>query len=127
MSQDHEGDTQMANRFVHGVELQSHNPEAAKAFYGGLFDWKFNDIPSMSYSRFATEGAEGGIMKLPGGDSTSHWVPYFLVDDVLAATAKAKSLGGKVAIEATEVPGHGWFSLVADPTGATFGLWKSGK
>jgi hypothetical protein len=46
------------------------------------------------------------------------------VDDVPAGTKRAKSLGASVVVDATDIPGHGWFSLISDPTGATFGLWK---
>jgi predicted enzyme related to lactoylglutathione lyase len=115
----------MANRFVHGVELQTQDPDAAKEFYKGLFAWTFEDIPEMKYSRFGMQGAEGGVMKNPLAQSASHWVPYFLVDDVSRTTAHARKLGAKVEIDVTEIPGHGWFSLVTDPTGATFGLWKA--
>ncbi len=69
--------------------------------------------------------AEGGIMANPVADDPGHWAPYFLVNDVPAAVEKARSLGGKIGVDATEIPGHGWFGLVTDPTGATFGLWKS--
>ncbi len=72
----------------------------------------------------AINGAEGGIMKSPVADAPSRWVPYFLVDDVAAGVNRAKSLGASIVVHATEIPGHGWFSLISDPTGATFGLWK---
>ena len=114
----------MPNRFVHGVELHTKNPKVAKEFYKSLFNWEFEDIPQMHYTKFATPGINGGIMQNPVDDSPGHWAPYFLVDDVAAAVKKAKELGGSVVVDATEIPGHGWFSLVSDPTGATFGLWK---
>jgi predicted enzyme related to lactoylglutathione lyase len=59
---------------------------------------------------------------MPGAPSS--WLAYVLVDDVAAATAKAKSLGAKVMKDVTEVPGAGWLSIIADPTGAFLGLWK---
>jgi predicted enzyme related to lactoylglutathione lyase len=114
----------MPNRFVHGVELHTKDPQAAKAFHKGLFNWEFEDIPEMQYARFAMPGADGGIMQNPVCDSPAHWAPYFLVDDVAAAVKKARSLGATVVVDTTEIPGHGWFSMVSDPTGATFGLWK---
>lgn len=58
---------------------------------------------------------------MPG--APSFWLAYVLVDDIAAATAKAKSLGAKVMKDATEVPGAGWLSMV-DPAGAHLGLWK---
>jgi uncharacterized protein len=47
------------------------------------------------------------------------------VNDIKAATEKAKSLGSKIVREVTEVPDAGWMSIITDPTGATLGLWKS--
>ncbi len=114
----------MPNRFVHGVELHTKNPKAAKEFYESLFNWEFEDFPQMNYSSFAAPGADGGVMQNPVGDSPGHWAPYFLVDDVAAAVKKARSLGGSVVVDATEIPGHGSFGIITDPTGATFGLWK---
>jgi predicted enzyme related to lactoylglutathione lyase len=46
------------------------------------------------------------------------------VEDVPAATQKAKALGAKIMLDVTEVPGAGWMSIITDPTGATLGLWK---
>jgi hypothetical protein len=47
------------------------------------------------------------------------------VDDLRVATDKAKSLGGKVMKDVTEVPDMGWFSIIQDPTGSILGLWKA--
>jgi uncharacterized protein len=46
------------------------------------------------------------------------------VDDVHAATNKARSLGANVIKDVTEVPGMGWFSIMLDPTGAAIALWR---
>jgi predicted enzyme related to lactoylglutathione lyase len=48
-----------------------------------------------------------------------------LVDDIEAATKKAKSLGAKVMKDVTEVMDMGWLSIISDPTGAMLGLWKA--
>ena len=47
------------------------------------------------------------------------------VDDVRAATAKAKTLGARVMKDVAEIPDMGWFSIIADPTGGMVGLWES--
>jgi hypothetical protein len=46
------------------------------------------------------------------------------VDDVAAATKKAKSLGANVMKDVTEVMGMGQFSILIDPTGAAIALWQ---
>ena len=116
----------MANPFVH-VELNSTDVNKAKAFYGKLFDWKLEDapMPGGTYTMIGVgEGTGGGMMKqmIPGAPSS--WLAYVGVDDIEAATKKAKSLGANVLKDVTEVPGFGWLSIIVDPTGAMLGLWK---
>lgn len=117
----------MANPFVH-VELNTTDIAKAKAFYGGLFDWKLEDVPmgpGGSYTMINVgEGTGGGMMTHPMPGAPSTWLAYVLVDDIEAATRKARALGATIAKDVTEVPGAGWFSLIVDPTGAALGLWK---
>ena len=119
----------MANPFVH-VELMSTDVGKAKSFYGKLFDWKLEDMPmeNMTYTMIKVgEGTGGGLMKNPMPGAPSLWVAYVLVDDVKAATSKAKSLGATVMKDITEVAGMGSFSIITDPTGAMLGLWETKK
>jgi predicted enzyme related to lactoylglutathione lyase len=59
---------------------------------------------------------------VPGAPSA--WLAYVLVDDIDAATAKARSLGATIMRDVMEVMDAGWFSIIIDPTGAYLGLWK---
>jgi predicted enzyme related to lactoylglutathione lyase len=117
----------MANPFVH-VELNTTDPAKAKAFYGSLFDWKLEDVqmgPGATYTMINVgEGTGGGLMKHPMPGAPSTWLAYVNVDDIQAATKKARSLGATIAKDVTEIPGAGWFSIIQDPTGAVLGLWK---
>ena len=117
----------MANPFVH-VELNTTDVPAAKAFYGKLFDWKLEDVP-MPEGQYTLikvgEGTGGGLMKHPVPGAPSAWLAYVIVDDIDAATKKAKSLGATVMKDVTEVMGMGWLSIIIDPTGAALGLWKT--
>ena len=119
----------MANPFIH-VELNTSDPQKAKAFYSKLFQWQLEDVPNSavpngSYTIIKVgTGTGGGIMKqIPGGPAG--WLAYVEVDDIHAAPERAKSLGGKVMKDVTEVMGMGWLSFIQDPTGAVLGLWKS--
>jgi predicted enzyme related to lactoylglutathione lyase len=117
----------MANPFIH-VELSSSDPDKAKGFYGTLFGWKLSDVPMPvgTYTMIDVEdGTGGGIMKqmMPGAPSA--WLPYVLVDDAKASTAQAKALGGTIIKDVEAVPEMGWFSIIADPTGAVLGLWQN--
>ena len=115
----------MANPFVH-VELNTTDVGKAKAFYGALFNWTLEDIPSPGgYTMIKVgEGTGGGIMKHPVPGAPSAWLAYVLVDDVAASTKKAKSLGAIVMKDVSEVMGMGSFSVLIDPTGAAIALWQ---
>ena len=63
-------------------------------------------------------------MANPVPGAPSFWLSYVLVDDIEASTKKAKSLGGTVMTDVTEVMGMGWISVIVDPTGAALGMWK---
>jgi len=119
----------VANPFVH-VELNTPDPQKAKTFYSKLFQWQLEDMPNPavadgSYTLIKVgEGTGGGIMKqVPGGPSG--WLAYVQVDDIHAATQKAKSLGAEIMKEVTEVMGMGRLSFIRDPTGSVLGLWQS--
>ena len=118
----------MANPFVH-VELNTPDPDKAKAFYSKLFEWQLEDmpnpaVPAGTYTIIKVgEGTGGGIMKqIPGGPPG--WLAYVGVDDIHATTQKAKLLGGEVLKDVMEVVGMGWLSVIRDPTGAVLGLWQ---
>ena len=121
----------MANPFVH-VELHTKDLAKAKTFYGQLFGWQQQDTPMPggggTYTMIGVgDGTGGGLMKNLMPNAPSWWLAYVLVDDIEAATKKAKSLGGKVMKDVTEVMGMGWLSIIVDPTGAVLGLWKPKK
>jgi predicted enzyme related to lactoylglutathione lyase len=70
----------MTNPFVH-VELNTPDPEKAKAFYAKLFSWQLEDMPNTAvpdgnYTMIkAGNGTGGGIMKhVPGGPVG--WLAY---------------------------------------------------
>jgi predicted enzyme related to lactoylglutathione lyase len=114
----------MANPFVH-VELTTSDLKRARTFYGGLFDWQFEEIPGMNYTLIKVgEGTGGGMMQTNDTGAPSAWLAYVLVDDASAATEKARSLGATICREVTEIPDIGRFSVITDPTGATLALWQ---
>lgn len=119
----------MPNPFCH-VELNTNDVKKAKDFYSTLFDWKLEDMdsPGGGYTMIHVgEGTGGGMMKNPIPGAPSFWLSYILVDDIQASTKKAKSLGASVMKDVTEIPHVGSFSVLADPTGAHFALWKPKK
>jgi predicted enzyme related to lactoylglutathione lyase len=116
----------MANPFVH-LELNTVDPDKAKDFYRQLFDWQMDDMPMAqgTYTLIKTgKDPGGGLMKHPMPGAPSQWLPYVGVDDIHAATEKAKALGATVLVPPGEIPNVGWFSIFLDPTGAALALFK---
>jgi len=108
-------------------EVIADDPEAAVAFYTGLVGWTaepmgpgvtvFKDGDAMvGTARKTPEMAQGG---------PSHWMHYFLVEDVDASAERAGGIGAKVLMPATDIPEMGRFSVLVDPTGGVFALWKN--
>jgi predicted enzyme related to lactoylglutathione lyase len=120
----------VGNPFVH-VELETTDVAKAKEFYGSLFSWKLEDMQMEGGGTYTMinvgQGTGGGIMKQPMPGAPSVWLAYVEVDDIAAATKKAKSLGAKIMKHVTEIKGAGTFSVFQDPTGAFLALWKSAK
>jgi predicted enzyme related to lactoylglutathione lyase len=116
----------MANPFVH-LELSTPDLPKAKEFYAKLFNWTITDNDmggGMVYSMFKPDDGPGGGMFTKSGSPTG-WLAYVGVDDIDAATKKAESLGASIVRGPHEVPGHGWMTVLTDPTGATIALWQA--
>jgi predicted enzyme related to lactoylglutathione lyase len=116
-------------------ELHTRDYARAVDFYRSAFGWETATLSDNDEFRYTTlrdqtgDGELAGIMDaagfLPEG-VTPHWAIYWEVDDVDAAVAKVKALGGSVVIEARETP-YGRLAGVADPTGAQFKLRRANK
>jgi predicted enzyme related to lactoylglutathione lyase len=118
----------MANPFVH-IELNTSDLGKARTFYGELLDWELKDVdmgPGGTYTTISVgDGTGGGMMKHPMEGAPSLWIPYISVKDIAATTAKARELGAVIIKDSVPVPNMGAFSIITDPTGATFGLWET--
>lgn len=110
------------------IEIPSTDPERTKSFFGDVFGWTFQDVPLGSdgtYTLYMTgEGGIGGGIWNPPEGMPRQMVNYIWVEDLAPIRKKAEKAGGKVLLEEQEVPGTGWFSLIADPDGNVFGAWK---
>jgi predicted enzyme related to lactoylglutathione lyase len=111
------------NPIVH-LELRTGNLPRACSFYTGLFGWRAESISLSRGSYLALDlgGAiDGGVVEQDGGRPL--WLPYVEVDDLAAATERARRLGASVPLEPREGPA-GWRSVVATPAGAEIALWQ---
>jgi uncharacterized protein len=118
-------------RFI-WYELMTTDLAGARAFYDKVVGWQSKDaqMPGVEYWMFsAGDQPAAGLMALPEESrkmgTPPQWLGYVVVDDVDASAAKVTAAGGKVYAPPTDIPNVGRFSVVADPHGATFGLFKS--
>lgn len=105
-------------------ELGVEDPERGRAFYEGLFEWKFETGPSGQGFVITTPDVPGGMH---GGDAGGSPYVFFAVDDIEVAMARVRELGGE--IEDMDVEGDeastakfGRFKLCRDDQGSRFGL-----
>ncbi len=110
-------------KLIH-IEIPADDTEQARAFWGGLFGWEFNNFPGGpgDYWLFELDGAGGAVTSMEPGKRGTR--TYFDVEDVRAGAAKVRELGGE-ADEPMPVPGMGWFCTCRDPHGNDFGLWQT--
>ncbi|WP_224363186.1 VOC family protein [Hyalangium versicolor] len=104
-------------------ELMTRDAAKARAFYGGLLGWTFEDVPHAdggSYTLIKLGGKEiGGLMQLrPEQGDQSFWLSYVSVPDVDAVVRMALEIGGSVAHSPTDIPHVGRFAAVQDFAGA---------
>ncbi len=104
------------------------DPDTDAAFYQKLFNYEVYETPApdgAEHLTLATENyARASANPLPANKPTlhPHWLNYVRVDDAVATAAKVQALGGRVLV-APRVDRHGGkVAVVADPSGAPFGL-----
>jgi len=116
------------SRFV-WHDLNTKNAEAAKRFYGELFNWTFEKSENSPYAHIkAGEEMIGGIRQMDANERTPpSWLGYVGVDDVAASVATITKNGGKVYMPTTTMEKVGTFAVIADPTGGVFAPWKSAR
>ncbi|ASC70614.1 Anthracycline biosynthesis protein DauV [Halomicronema hongdechloris C2206] len=109
-------------------ELITDDVESAKRFYGNLFGWKSHYINVNRTDSYAVlkctddTDAVGVTNQSFGTVGLAVWVPYLATDDIDAAITNAKALDASVCEEATYMPSGARKAILADPTGAVFGL-----
>ena len=123
--------TDYQGRFV-WYELTTTDQEAAKSFYGTVAGWEAQPSPMAGYTLFTAGGTPvAGLMDQPEEcrrlDVPPAWTGYVAVEDVDAVTERAAGLGGAVQIPPTDIPEIGRFSVITDPQGAWFALFRAAK
>lgn len=105
-------------------ELGVGDTDRGRAFYEGLFGWTFEPGPSGEGFGIVAPNVRGGMH---GGDAGAAPYLFFEVDDMAAALARVRDLGGTVEeldVESDEesIATFGRFKLCRDDQGSPFGL-----
>jgi uncharacterized protein len=109
-------------------ELNTRDPEAAKAVYGDVFGWGFEEreFETGTYTSLKLgEATVGGMIDITGrapDEVPAHWLVYFAVDDVDATVARAQETGGGLALEPFDITEVGRIAIVKDPFDAVFAV-----
>jgi uncharacterized protein len=103
------------------------DPDTGRAFYAAVFGYTYQPIPDApgGYATVHIGGGDplAGVVRTPDG-VPSHWLTYFSVTDVDAATATAARAGATVLMPAEDT-GFGRIGVLTDPFGATFAVHQA--
>jgi predicted enzyme related to lactoylglutathione lyase len=104
-------------------ELVTAQADAAKAFYGELFGWIADMVPSsIPRASFKLGDLLIGAMHQPiGPERAPRWTVFFRVADVDETATRAEQLGGRITHPPLDIP-IGRLAMIADPAGADFGV-----
>jgi uncharacterized protein len=120
----------MHGQFV-WYELTTPDVDAAKKFYPAITGWGTQAFDK-DYTMWTNAGAPfAGIFRLDDRMRQQgvppNWMPYVETRNVDETAKLAASLGGKVMVPPTDIPGTGRFAVLTDPQGAAFGIYKSAR
>lgn len=109
------------------MELATADLGRAEAFYGRVFGWRFRPRegtprPYLEAGLPAAPFAGLYARTHPGG----RWLPYFGVDELPAAIARARRAGATERVAPTDLGEGLAFAIMRDPQGASFGLLSTG-
>ena len=114
---------------VDWFEVLGSDAARSQRFYAELFGWTF--APEVTgfegYHVFTTpvgEAGAGGAIGKRGEMAPENLRTYVHVDSIDETLAKVAELGGTVVEQKGEVPGMGWYAVLADSEGNEIALWE---
>ena len=111
-------------------ELITDDARKAEDFYKRVFGWTSEKVPMQrggNYTMFKKDTVQAaGMMQATPEMKLTHpyWLIYFGADDCDKSADKAKQLGGKIQMPPTDIPNVGRFSVISDPQGGYFAIFK---
>src|SRR5437764_2580345 len=113
------------------VDTSQPDPEAATAFYSGVFGWALEDVmPPDAPGKYFMARIRGldvaAVGSQPeGAPPMAVWQTYIWVDSADEAAEKVRAAGGQVVAEPFDVMGAGRMAVFSDPEGAVFSVWQA--
>jgi len=113
------------------IDLVTSDTEMAKTFYGELFGWTGTAADQEKYGGYITFTlGENDVAGCMGKDSSmqampDQWSVYLASPDAAETVLKAQRRGAPVFVERMPIPEVGVMAVVADPGGATIGVWQA--
>jgi predicted enzyme related to lactoylglutathione lyase len=109
------------------VDLGSPDPQASRAFYGGLLGWEFQEMgpEAGGYTIATVRGKQvAGVGPLMAEGQPTAWSTYVYVEDADATAKEIEAAGGTVLAPPFDVLTAGRMGVFADPTGAVIAIWQ---
>ncbi len=117
------------------VEYHTHDLVAAKEYYSEVFGAGFAEmrVPTndgsgadFALTMLSIDGEQMpcAFAQLPDPSSAASWATYFMVENIHASVAQAKSLGARLIFGVINEP-PGSLALLEDPQGIRFSLWQT--
>ena len=110
------------------IDLQTSDPDRARAFYTGLFGWEAGESSAEfgGYWMFTRDGVPvAGAMRSDAQAPVSDiWSVYLNVADAAKSLAGATEHGGQVVVPPMPVADLGTMGFLLDAGGAAIGVWQ---
>ncbi|MBO1268906.1 VOC family protein [Arthrobacter cavernae] len=116
------------------ADLQTRDVEAANAFYGQVFGWTFEDLPTPDGRSYAKAFVDGDLVSVIAPYNTqqetagaqAQWNIYFAAADARAVAEDTVHAGARVLFGPEAVEDTGVMLFVEVPAGGTTGFWQPG-
>ncbi len=111
-------------------ELMTADVEASKRFYTEVVGWTTGEMDMGEagvytlFKRTPDDNGAAGCLEKPPDMPVAAWITYVGTDDVDDTATRAEQLGGHKIRDPFDVSGVGRIAILADRTGAVFGIFK---
>jgi uncharacterized protein len=115
------------------IDTSQPDPDAAVAFYSGLFGWNLEDVmPPESEAKYFIGRIRGrdvaAVGSIPeGAPQIAMWNTYVSVESADRTASKVLDAGGTALMDPFDVMNAGRMAVFTDPEGAAFCVWQANE